>query len=78
MHGVRHLSPDTLGEGETVVTSNQMIRIRRQMHRRIREVVAERRLARQGAPLNGPVADLVEVEAESRSQQNDKVLIGSE
>lgn len=36
---------DTFGGGETVMTRNEMIRLRRQMHRRIREVVAERRIS---------------------------------
>lgn len=33
-----------------MVTSSQMVRLRRQMYRRIREVVTERRLARLDAP----------------------------
>jgi hypothetical protein len=44
MHGVRH-GPDTFGGGATVKTRTEMIRHRRQMLRRIREVVAERRIS---------------------------------
>ena len=42
--------PDGLGGVTVVTSSNEMNRLRQQMQRRIREVVAERRSARQNMP----------------------------
>jgi hypothetical protein len=39
--------PRAFGGGASVISNTEMIRIRRQMQRRIRDVVAERRRARQ-------------------------------
>ncbi len=45
MHGARATVRATSGGGATVLNRNEMIRHRRQMQRRIRDVVAERRMA---------------------------------
>jgi hypothetical protein len=39
------------------MSSSEMIRLRRQMHRRIQAVVAERRMARQDDLIKGEIAD---------------------
>ncbi|WP_199716578.1 hypothetical protein [Micromonospora musae] len=40
-----------------MISNSEMIRIRRQMQRRIRDVVAERRRARQMEPAGEPTGD---------------------
>ncbi|MGX7670017.1 hypothetical protein [Plantactinospora sp. DSM 117369] len=54
--------------GATVMTSGEIIRLRRQMQRRIRAVVAERRMARNAAPI-GAIDD-PGPDQESRTQQH--------
>ncbi|MDG4784631.1 hypothetical protein O7626_01550 [Micromonospora sp. WMMD1102] len=51
------------------MTSGEIIRLRRQMQRRIRAVVAERRMARNAAPA-GAIEDVSVPEQESRTQQH--------
>ncbi|GAB3954012.1 hypothetical protein GCM10027614_60380 [Micromonospora vulcania] len=41
--------------GDSVISNSEMIRIRRQMQRRIRDVVAERRRTRQLDPPHSPI-----------------------
>jgi hypothetical protein len=55
------------------MTSNEIVRLRRQMHLRIREVVAERRLARQHQITAGEPAGAAQQHA---SQQSEGALIG--
>lgn len=50
-----------------MMTNNELIRLRRQMHLRIREVVAERRLARQHRQASGADADEIGVGAPEHS-----------
>ncbi|HEX5542351.1 MAG TPA: hypothetical protein VFX60_12470 [Micromonospora sp.] len=56
------------------MSRSDILRLRRQMHRRIREVVAERRLARLESGDAEP--DPGSIAAESRSPQDDGFLVG--
>lgn len=58
------------------MTRNEMIRIRRQMHRRIREIVAERRVARLNASVGGDTADRGLVTVDTGSTRDEESLIG--
>lgn len=49
------------------MTSNEMARLRRQMQRRIREVVAERRIARQENPMRDDGGESVPLAVDSAS-----------
>ncbi|GIG85843.1 hypothetical protein [Plantactinospora endophytica] len=51
------------------MTSGEIIRLRRQMQRRIRAVVAERRMARNAAPIGADDSEPGR-EHESRNQQH--------
>ncbi|MDI5940235.1 hypothetical protein QLR68_19245, partial [Micromonospora sp. DH15] len=55
------------GGGASVISNSEMIRIRRQMQRRIRDVVAERRRARQ---MEAPVADLTGDPTDTRPESS--------
>ncbi|GAA2219365.1 hypothetical protein ACFY2R_06895 [Micromonospora olivasterospora] len=48
-----------------MISNSEMIRIRRQMQRRIRDVVAERRRARQEAEIHGHTGDPADARADS-------------
>nr|MDT0661708.1 hypothetical protein [Micromonospora sp. DSM 115978] len=56
-----------------MMTSSEIARLRRQMHQRIREVVAERRLARQHQTAAGDRGDAT---AQHAPQQSEGALIG--
>jgi len=58
------------------MTRSEIIRVRRQMHQRIREVVAERRMARLTNPPHGGSADQGALVVESRSEHRETFLIG--
>lgn len=55
-----------------MMTNSELIRLRRQMHLRIREVVAERRLARQHRQASGVDANEIGAAA---PEQNAGVLV---
>ncbi|WP_329104265.1 hypothetical protein OG792_29210 [Micromonospora sp. NBC_01699] len=59
-----------------MINNNEIIRLRRQMHQRIRAVVAERRVARQQDPADDTGFDHSTVAAETPGGAGDGSLIG--
>jgi hypothetical protein len=59
-----------------VINNNEIIRLRRQMHQRIRAVVAERRVARQQDPADDGTFDHSTVPTETPGGSGDSSLIG--
>jgi hypothetical protein len=57
------------------MNSSEIVRLRRQMQRRIRDVVAERRLSRQHDAIGGDAVDQDPVGRDSRSATGEGSLI---
>ncbi|GAB3157384.1 hypothetical protein GCM10027290_58180 [Micromonospora sonneratiae] len=58
-----------------MMTNNEMSRLRRQMRQRIRDVVAERRLARQNDPARSTAAEQTQTTIDSAISEGS--LVGS-
>jgi hypothetical protein len=63
------------GGRRTVITNNEIIRLRRQMQQRIRAVVAERRMARKQDSPEQSVLDQGPVEVDARATHGEGSLI---
>ena len=61
-------SPPGTFRGDIVMTNGEIMRLRRQMQRRIRAVVAERRMARQSLPVRPHDGDPAPEALESAAQ----------